>query len=262
MDANLNLNSIGGNEMDEKKLYQSLLGGILHVNLATRPDVSYATNALARVSKRATTGHLKMLKKVLKYLETTKDLGLMYEPTQDDELDLSMEVDASFASTEERKSVHGFLVKIGNTPVAYRTKKQGLVTTSTTEAEFVGISESSKTLLYVKTMLEFMKEKLKKPMRVENDNKGALLISKQESSVGRTKHLEIKMFHVQDMVDKKLIELRYKNTKILNADLMTKALNGGQFESLRKNILRNLEEEESVEDHGSDQRLSRKESDN
>ena len=78
------------------------------MNLGTRPDVSYAVNALSKRTKVATKTHLRLLKKVLSYLNQTKNLGILFK--RNVELKISLMCDASWATGENRKSIYGYLV--------------------------------------------------------------------------------------------------------------------------------------------------------
>ena len=60
------------------KDYQTLLGGIMHLMVKTRPDLAYSVSRLAEFSSNPTDEHWKALKRVLRYLQGTKDLGLCY----------------------------------------------------------------------------------------------------------------------------------------------------------------------------------------
>ena len=155
-------------------MYQELLGNLLFVNVGTRPDISFAINKLSRVTNQATVTHLKLLKQVACYLKGTLDLGLTFRKSR--KLNLEMQVDSSWANGENRKSIFGFLVNLNGTPVSYKTKQQSLVALSSTEAEYIGMSEGSKELLFVNNLLSFLKIKFKHPLNLYNDNQAALSI--------------------------------------------------------------------------------------
>ena len=84
----------------------------------------------------------------------------------------------------------------------FRTKLQSIVALSSTEAEFIGMSSAVRELSFVRNVFEFLGEKLNLPLKVFNDNQAALRIATSTGSVGRTKHIQLKQFHVQDMVKK------------------------------------------------------------
>ena len=156
MATNLDLSYIGGDPMPSKKLYQSLLGGLLHINLGSRPDICFAINSLSRETNQATTAHLACLRKVLQYLYHNNDWGLFYHHSKKTKLDITVEVDASYASGPQRRSTFGYIIYINKTPVMFRTKLQNVIALSSCEAELIGISEACKSIGFLENILKFM----------------------------------------------------------------------------------------------------------
>ena len=146
-------------------------------------------------------------------------------------------MDSSWANGEKRKSIFGYAVLLNGSPVAYKTKQQTVVALSSTEAEYIGMCEAVKELMAVKNLLEFLQVSVKKPFRVYNDNQGALYIGKNLASVSRTRHVEMKYYFVQDLVEKKEIQLVYKKTTEMIADIFTKALGRVKFQEFRERLI-------------------------
>ena len=65
------------------KLYMSMVGSLLYAAMITRPDITYAVQALGRHLQASGEEHMIAAKRVLRYLQGTKDLGLIYEPKGD-----------------------------------------------------------------------------------------------------------------------------------------------------------------------------------
>ena len=104
----------------------------------------------------------------------------------------------------------GFLVMLNNdVPVSFRTKRQNIVALSKTEAEYIGLCEGIKELMFVWNMLKFLGVQVKEPLMVYNYNQGAINIGNDLSSVSRTKHIEMKYFFVQELVENGKITLKY-----------------------------------------------------
>ena len=74
-------------------------------------------------------------------------------------------------------------------------------------------------------------------MNLYNDNQAALSIAGDLSSVNRTKHIELKYFYIQDLVEKKKIKINFLRTENMIADLLTKALDKNKFQRFRNMIL-------------------------
>lgn len=231
MMANLDVTHTGG------RLYQSLLGGLLHVNLGTRPDICFAINALSRVTKEATSTHLAYLRKVLQYLRHNNNCELYFKFSTSKTVKLELEVDASYASGPERKSLYGFIIWMNNAPVMFRTKMENVIALSSCEAELIAISEACKSLGFVENLLKFLGVEYSTPIEVYNDNRGAINIINNRKAVRRCRHIELRHFFLQDWIDKGRIEVLYRSSGELTADLLTKALGTTKFWGHTKKLL-------------------------
>ena len=113
-----------GELLKSKKVYQSLLGGLLYVNLGTRPEICYAINILSRMASKPTSTHLAYLRKVLQYLTHNKNYGIVFRKGKGskEKIKITLEVDASYASGPHRKSTYGYVLFMNGSPVMFRTK--------------------------------------------------------------------------------------------------------------------------------------------
>ena len=177
------------------------------------------------------------MKGVVRYLKANPGFGLFFPRSTSKKIKFEMQVDASWGNSEKRKSVYGFLVQMNGATVSFRTKMQATVAQSTCEAEYVGIAEATKEFRFVRNLLKFLRVPFTTPV-VYNDNHAALKIGTELGSVRRCRHIEMKHFWIQDLVEKKELKLEYKPTSQLGADLMTKALGRVQFMNLRNQVVR------------------------
>ncbi len=105
------------------KDYQTLLGEIMHLVVKTRPDLAYSVFLLAEFSSNPTDKHRKALKRVLHYLQRTKDLGLCYTCAPG-LLSFSAWTDASWGEDPDNiRSTSGFVILLAGGPVAYKSQK-------------------------------------------------------------------------------------------------------------------------------------------
>eukprot|EP00924_Labyrinthula_sp_SR-Ha-C_P006382 maker-scaffold_57-snap-gene-0.0-mRNA-1 protein AED:0.32 eAED:0.34 QI:0/0/0/1/0/0/2/0/300 len=148
-------------QLELKRKYQSLVRFLAYINMVFRPDVSFQTNMLVQKISKPLVSHLNARKKCIKYLLNTKFLGLKYPKTAE-KYEVEAFSDASYATLVERHSVSGYIVKINKTVTLFKTKKQKLVSTSSTETEILGCSLMIKELKWVKINLEFLNIKLSK----------------------------------------------------------------------------------------------------
>ena len=223
-----------GKVLEDTKLYQSIVGALLYLNQGTRPDLSYSVNQLSKFTKKPTLTHLKNAKRVVKYLNGIEEKGLLFKKRST--MDITVYVDAEYGRHQKGKSVYGYVIMFNDTPIMFKTKQQDSSSLSSTEAEFIGISETGKQLMWLKNMLEFMKLK-PDTMMMLNDNKGSINIAKSVASCKRTRHVELRHFWIRELLDKGEFGLEYVSTHENVADTMTKSLTGEKFEYFRSKML-------------------------
>ncbi|KAF0683901.1 hypothetical protein As57867_024010, partial [Aphanomyces stellatus] len=173
---------------------------------------------------------------VLRYLKGTKSLCLKIDCTgQVGAFQVDANCDADFANSEDRRSISGFLVMFLSCCLSARSRKQTMVTLSTAEAEYIALCDLVKELLWYIELLE----ELGFPQRsivVHCDNQSAIAIAKNPGHHERTKHISTKYHFVRDQVEKRRIQLIYCPTKLMIADILTKAIPREQFEILRSKM--------------------------
>lgn len=118
--------------------YNELIGTLLYFSTTCRPDITYETSYLSRFMETATDEHCKMAMQVLKYLKGTKNYDLVYCKDSSSLLGYS---DSDFAGDlTDRNTTSGYGFTIGGSLVSWRSKKQCIVSQSTTEAEYISMS--------------------------------------------------------------------------------------------------------------------------
>ncbi|GJR48970.1 retrovirus-related pol polyprotein from transposon TNT 1-94 [Tanacetum coccineum] len=116
-------------------LYRSMIGSLMYLT-ASRPDIMFAVCACARFQVTPKTSHLLAVKRIFRYLKGKPTLGLWY--SRDSPFELVAYTDSDYArATQDRKSTTGGCQFLGNRLISWQCKKQTMVATSTTEAEYV-----------------------------------------------------------------------------------------------------------------------------
>lgn len=120
--------------------YRELVGSLMYLMLGTRPDICFSVAYFGRFQSCFNSIHYKYLKNVLRYLNGTQELGLVYRKNDEAESKIVAYADSDFASDiNDRKSVSGFLIKMNQNILYWCSKKQPMVAISTTEAEYIAI---------------------------------------------------------------------------------------------------------------------------
>lgn len=211
------------NEMKNRP-YRELIGGLIYLANATRPDIAFAANTLSRFCVNPGKMHWILAKRVLRYLKGTQHLGIKY--TKDEE-NIVAYTDSDWAGdTDDRKSCTGNVVILASGPISWKSKKQASVALSTMEAEYAALAEISREIMYLKRLVTHMGfiKYASDPTIVYCDNQSAIELSKNAVFHKRSKHIDISFHYTRELVEKKLITIRYLRTDLMIADVLTKSL--------------------------------------
>ncbi|GJS59730.1 hypothetical protein Tco_0654514 [Tanacetum coccineum] len=210
-------------------LYRSMIGSLMYLT-ASRPDIMYAVCVCSRFQVSPKTSHLNAVKRIFKYLKGKPNLGLWYP--RDSPLDLEAFSDSDYGGSNlDRKSTTGGCQFLGQRLISWQCKKQTIVATSTTEAEYVAAAHCCGQVLWVQNQLldygfNFMNTK------IHIDNESTICIVKNPVYHSKTKHIEIRHHFIRDCYEKKLISVTKIHTDLNVADLLTKPFDGPRFNYL------------------------------
>jgi hypothetical protein len=131
--------------------------------------------------------------------------------------------DSDYAGDKEtRQSVFGYVIYFCGAPIAWKSKSAKSVTLSSTEAEYIALSEVTKEIMFVKQVLDTMGIEIGLPIYVKVDNVGAIYLSKNFSLSQRTKHIDIRTHFVRQFVEDGIIKVVFISTDDNDADIHTK----------------------------------------
>ena len=214
----------------EIKRYQQKVGSLMYVAVTTRPDVAFAVSRLARFLVNPGPSHHKAADRVIAYLKDTSELALQFGG----EDDLEVASDASFAdNTRDRKSSQAFAIKLFGGMIAWRANKQDTVTTSTTEAELLALSQTAKEALYIVRLLKDLTVTLdSSKVRIQCDNQQTIRLVNSELATLSTKlrHGDIHNHWLRQECSRENIEVVYTESAKIMADSLTKPLQNEAFQ--------------------------------
>lgn len=209
------------NKDDRNYPYQKLIGSLMYLAVATRPDIMFAVSYLSQYNTCYGSEHWQAAKRVIRYLKGTKDACMRYKKSGTELVGMA---DADWAAcTVDRRSYTGYVFKYGANLISYETKKQRVVALSTAESEYMSLTEAAKEALHLKQLLEDIGVP-QQTVTIYNDNMAAQKMAKNLITGKRSKHISIKEHFIRDCVQQKLITVQYKETENMEADLLTKAL--------------------------------------
>jgi hypothetical protein len=215
--------------------FHSHVATVLYLAKRARPDLLTATSFLARRVTDPDVDDLGKLRRLLRYVNATRDLPLIIRPDQ--AIQVHAFVDASYAVHDDFKSHTGTAITVGGGVTYAKSSVQKLNTKSSTESELVGASDSAGHILWTRDWL-IGQGYPERPAVLHQDNQSSMaLIAKGYSTSDKTRHINIRYFFLKDRVDAGELEVRYCPTEEMLADLLTKPLQGQQFVTLRDRLL-------------------------
>ena len=132
----------------------------------------------------------------------------------------------------------------------WRSKQQGIVALSSSEAEYISLSDAVKEIVFVVQILESMGIKIETPIKVNVDNMGAIFMSQNASTHSRTRHVDVRYHFVRELQDgpKRMIEVVFCRTNANISDGFTKNVKSEVHEQHEKEMVMDKEEVFSKED--------------
>jgi hypothetical protein len=216
--------------------YKRMIGCLMYL-LATRPDLTFSVCLAARYMERPTEMHLASVKRILRYLKGTLSFGMMYKNGDGQDLIMQGWTDSDYAGDyDDRKSTSGYVFTMGSSAVCWSSKKQPIVTLSTTEAEFVAAASSACQCMWLRNVLAHLHLNQKAGTIINCDNSSSIKLSKNPILHGRCKHIDVRYHFLRDLNKDGIIELSFCKSQDQLADIMTKALKLETFCRLRESL--------------------------
>lgn len=133
-------------------------------------------------------------------------------------------VDADRASQDHRRAISGYISMVNGGAVSWSSKKQELVTLSTTEAKYVAATHAAKEAVWLCRLLTELFGHIDAPTTLFSDSKFAIALTHDGHYHARTKHIDIPYHFIHYKIEVGTIKLVYCPTNNMTADTLTKAL--------------------------------------
>ncbi|XP_074565130.1 secreted RxLR effector protein 161-like [Curcuma longa] len=195
-----NLNQCPKNELEQEQMktipYASTVGSLMYVQVCTRPDIAFV-GMLGRYQSNPGVDHWRAAKKVMRYLQGTKDYMIMYRQTE--KLEVIGYSDADFAGCiDSRKSTYSYVFMLADGVMSWKSVKQTLTATFTMKVEFVSYFEAT--------------------------SHAAVFMAKNHRSDSRSKHIDIKYLAKRERVKEKKVVIEHISTELMITDPLTKGM--------------------------------------
>ncbi|EPZ35576.1 Integrase, catalytic core domain-containing protein [Rozella allomycis CSF55] len=236
--------------------YREAVGNLQWLANMTRPDIAQAVGVASRFCQNPGVQHWKLVKRIFRYLAGTINKTLIFKKAKNEgvaKLELIGYCDADWASdVDSRKSTTGYIFFINGNAVTWRSRIQRTNALSSTEAEYMAITEAVKEGKWIQKLLKELKvwKKLQnKFIKIMEDNQGAIKLAENPISHDRTKHIDNQFHLIRDLIECKKLKIEYLNTKEMIADIMTKAVSKSDYEKHVESM--NVREETVVKNNNS-----------
>ena len=193
-----------------------------------------------------TVAAVKEMHRVIKFVLDSEFKGLKMRPIFKGGLwNIVAYSDSDYAGDKDtRISVSGYIIFLNGAPVSWRSKAQRSVTLSSSEAEYVALSEAAKEVKFIYMVLHAMGFEVKLPITVRVDNIGAIFMAENVTTSNRTKHVDTRFRFVNEFVKDKFIDVIFVKTKDNTADIFTKNTSSEISEGHHKRMLGEIQNQQ------------------
>lgn len=234
LDPGIKLNKNEDEPDSEERMlpYRELVGALMYLAVCTRPDIAYAVSYLSQFNCCYKTSHWIAAKRVLRYLQDTRRMGLRFRKTG---RSLKGFVDADWANCPyDRKSYTGYAFILAGCPISWEAKKQKTVALSSTEAEYMALSEATKEATYLKRFLLDIDFDEMAQVKILCDNNGARKLAENPVFHNRSKHIDVRHHYVREVLEGGELQIEFTPTNEMAADVLTKGVPKQKHESCLK----------------------------
>ncbi|CAM8944652.1 unnamed protein product [Rhodiola kirilowii] len=209
--------------------FKQVIGSLMYLT-ATRPDLMYSVSLISRFMSRPTEMHMQAAKRIMRYINGTLSYVILY---RHDKSHMVGYTDSDYTGDiDDRKSTSGYVFMMSSGAMSWLSKKQPIVTLSTTEAEFVAAAGCASQVVWLRRITEEIGCKYTRGITIYCDNSSTIKLSKN-SVMHRSRHIDVRFHFLREKVQDGVIEMVYCGTKEQIADVMTKPLSIELFEKFR-----------------------------
>ncbi|GJW50281.1 ribonuclease H-like domain-containing protein [Tanacetum coccineum] len=223
-----------GDPISEPTLYRSLAGSLQYLTF-TRSDISYGVQQVCLYMHDPREPHFASLKKILRYVRGTLDYGLQLFSSSTTDLVAYSDADWAGCPTT-RRMTSGYCVFLGNNLLSWSFKRQPTLSRSSAEAEYCGVANDVAKTCWLRNLLRELHTPLTSATLVYYDNVSVVYLSYNPVQHQRTKHIEIDIHFVRDLVVAGQVRVLHVPSRYQFADIFTKGLTSALFEGFRSSL--------------------------
>lgn len=208
---------------DSKFPYREAVGCLIYLAQVTRPDITYAVNKLSQYCNGPGIQHWLGVKRVMRYLQGTKNLKIHY--VKEDSSDITGYCDADWANDpDDRRSCTGYTFIFQNACISWNSCKQQTVALSTAEAEYMAMASATQEALWLRQLHTELGQGLNSALHIYSDNQSALRLATTDCYKPKTKHIDIRLHFIRENIVNSKVKFLFVNGCNMVADNLTKGV--------------------------------------
>ncbi|KAJ4710294.1 Retrovirus-related Pol polyprotein from transposon TNT 1-94 [Melia azedarach] len=217
--------SIEEKEYMSRVPYASAVGSLMYAMVCSRPDLAQSVSVVSRFMGEPGKEHWQAVKRIFRYLKGTFDVGLIYGG--DTQCLVTGFSDSDYAGDiDSRRSMTGYVFTLGSSVVSWKATLQPTVTLSTTEAEYMALTEAAKEGIWLKGLVSDLGLHHDQAI-VYCDSLSAICLAKDQVHHERTKHIDVRYHFLRS---EKRIKVNKVGTADNPADMFTKPVSHSKFQ--------------------------------
>ena len=215
---------VGKVNRDLQKWYRRVVGSLNHLATYTRPDLAYCISCLSRFLENPSSEHEAAAKRVLRYLKGTTNIGLTFKLRPNEPIVLGYSDSDWAGDIETRKSTSGYAFFVAGGLVSWMSRRQSVVTLSSTEAEYVALSESLREATWLRGLLQELgfDQSVFCPIPIYEDNQSTINLAVNHANSSRSKHIDVRNHYCRQEYHSGHVDVQYVPTEEQAADGFTK----------------------------------------
>ena len=211
-------------------MMQTLLGELNYICTSVRPEITVVLRQLQRQIHKSSPRHTAAALRILAYLIGSADHGRRYQCGNNT---IEAFADADFGADDGR-STSGAILMYAGAPIATMSAVQTMTGLATAASELMATSDAARLVMETIPILTAMKQDVRLPITIHNDNSSAVVASRTFDHKGKFRYLGIRERHILDAVAEGKLRVAQVGTLEQPADILTKVMRSrGDFERLR-----------------------------
>ena len=206
----------------QKIPYASAVGSLMQVQVCTRSDLAYIVGMLGRYLSNPGMDHWKAVKRVMRYLQRTKDSTLVYRKS--DQLEIIGYSDSDFVGCQDsRRSTSDYVYLLAGGAISWKSVKQTLIAPSTMATEYIVCYEASNQGIWLRNFVTGLQivDGIERPLKLCCDNKSTVIYSNNNRSSSKSKYIDIKFLVVKERIQNNQLSIEHIETNSMIADPLT-----------------------------------------